>query len=398
MLRSFDIFRKATLGCGLALMIVVTAGAAQARPVNILYSFKGGNDGAESVSGVISDSQGNLYGTTPRGGGNGCGGLGCGTVFNLAPDGTETVLYAFQGGSDGYSPFTNLVRNKSGNLYGVTLGGTGNNCSCGTVFRLAPDGTEAVLHTFSGGSDGADPAAGLLLDNHGNLYGTTANGGANGKGTVFRIAPNGAESVMYAFCAQANCTDGAAPLSALIADKAGNLYGTTSYGGSIIEGGTVFRLALDGTESVLYSFCQVQPNCQDGQQPVAGVTLDQAGNLYGTTYQGGALDDESSGTVFKLASDGTETVLHSFSPKTDGSLPQSGVIIDKAGDIFGTTSQALACGSGAVYRLSPGGSEKLFCVPSQTDASVMDRNGYLYSTGDVGGKYDEGFVFAIKKH
>jgi uncharacterized repeat protein (TIGR03803 family) len=399
MLRSFDLFRKATLGCGLALAMF---GAAHAGPVNILYPFKGGNDGAEPISGVISDSQGNLYGTTLEGGGSGCGGQGCGTVFRLAPDGAETVLYAFQGGSAGEFPVTSLVRDRDGNLYGVTARGGGPSCDegCGTVFRLAPDGTMSVLHAFKGGSDGASPGASLLLDKHGNLYGTTAGGGSHNRGTVFRIAPDGAESVLYAFCAQANCTDGEMPWSALVADKAGNLYGTTIGGGNVCNCGVVFELAPDGAETVLYNFCSVQPDCQDGYEPYAGVTMDKAGNLYGTTSGGGAPEDGGVGTVFKLAPDGTETVLHSFSLQTDGFNPMSGVIVDKAGDIYGTllvTHYACRETSGLVYRLSPDGSERLYCVRAGLFGGVMEKNGTLYGTGNGGGKYGEGFVFAIKK-
>jgi uncharacterized repeat protein (TIGR03803 family) len=396
--RSLDLFRKAMLGCGLALALF---GTAYAGKVNVLYPFKGGNDGAEPISGVISDSQGNLYGTTWEGGGSGCGGQGCGTVFELAPDGTETVLYAFQGFNGGPDPVAplGLVRDKDGNLYGVTENGGTGNCQggCGTVFRLAPDGTMTLLHAFDSGSDGAFPGAGLLRDNRGNLYGTTLEGGAHGRGTVFRIAPDGAESVIYAFCAQTNCADGASPWSALIADKAGNLYGTTTEGGNP-AGGTVFRIAPNGVETVLYNFCSVQPDCQDGYEPYAGVTMDQAGNLYGTTSWGGALDDAGLGTVFKLAPDGTETVLHSFWLETDGANPMTGVIVDKVGDIYGTLTRTYACKTdlGSVYRLSPDGSEKLHCIATAIYAGVMERNGYLYGTGAGSDKYPSGVVFALE--
>jgi uncharacterized repeat protein (TIGR03803 family) len=397
MLRSFDIFRTATFGCGFALAIV---GVAHADPAKILYSFQGGDDGALADSVMISDSQGNLYGTTVEGGGSGCyEDLGCGTVFKLAPDGTETVLYAFRGRLDGEVPIGSLVRDKDGNLYGVTGGGHDRLCTggCGTIFRLAPDGTKTTLYAFKGREDGGVPEAGLLRDERGNLYGTTGAGGAYSRGTVFRIAPDGAESVIYAFCSQANCTDGEWPQSALIADKAGNLYGTTTRGGAN-SGGTVFRIAPDGTETVLYNFCSVQPACQDGTVPLAGVTMDKAGNLYGTTNVGGAF--ESFGVVFKLAPDGTETVLHSFWPFTDGVNPITGVIVDKTGNIYGTLPLGNTCKKpgGLVYRLSPDGSEKLHCVAAGLYAGLMERNGYLYSTAADGGKYGDGFVFAIKKH
>jgi uncharacterized repeat protein (TIGR03803 family) len=398
MSRSFEVFRKAALGCGLALALF---GTAHAGPVKVLYAFKGGDDGAAPVAGLISDNQGNLYGTTGGGGGSGCGGQGCGTIFKVTPDGAETVLYAFKGFMGGTMAPLGLVRDKDGNLYGATQTGGSRKCQygCGTVFRLAPEGTMTVLHDFKGDRDGNLPLANLLLDNRGNLYGTTWSGGAHSGGTVFRIAPDGTETVIYAFCAQANCTDGQSPQSSLIADKEGNLYGTTVGGGNP-GGGTVFKLAPDGTETVLYSFCQVQPDCQDGYEPYAGVTMDEAGNLYGTTSWGGATEDEV-GTVFRLAPDGTETVLHSFSLQTDGGNPMSGVILDKAGDIYGTLTFTNVCkkGLGSVYRLSPDGSEKLFCVPSTVSAGVIEQSGTLYGTGsgESGSKYRDGLVFAIEK-
>jgi uncharacterized repeat protein (TIGR03803 family) len=399
--RSLDIFRKFALGCGLVLAVVASFGAAHADSAKVLYAFKGGADGAGPIAGVTSDSQGNLYGTTWEGGGSGCGGKGCGTVFKLAPDGTETVLCAFQGGSDGADAYAGVISDSLGNLYGTTLEGGGSGCGgygCGTVFKIAPDGAETVLYVFQGGTDGSYPQAGLLRDNRGNLYGTTQYDGAHNGGTVFRIAPDGTESVIYAFCSQTNCTDGETPQSALIADKEGNLYGTTVYGGSS-EGGTVFQIAPGSTETVLYSFCQVQPNCKDGWQPLAGVTRDKAGNLYGTTSGGG--EDGISGIVFKLAPDGTETVLHNFNHYTDGYVPVSGVIIDKAGDLYGTLLHNVchhgAEGLGLVYRLSPDGSEKLRCVPAASEAGVMERNGTLYGTGVFSYRYPSGVVFAIEK-
>jgi uncharacterized repeat protein (TIGR03803 family) len=402
MLRSFDLFRKAALGCGLALAITVSLGTAHAGAVKILYAFKGGNDGDDPWSKVISDNQGNLYGTTVAGGGTGCGGQGCGTVFRLAPDGAETLLYAFPGGNDGANAYAGVVLDKQGNLYGTTEAGGGTGCGgpgCGTVFKLAPDGVETVLHAFKGGSDGGNPQTGLLRDKRGNLYGTTYLGGAQNSGTVFRITPGGTKSVIYAFCAQTNCTDGKAPLSSLIADKAGNLYGTTVYGGNP-GAGTVFRIAPDGAETVLYSFCQVQPDCLDGAEPLASVTLDKSGNIYGTTSWGGA-DDGATGIIFKLAPDGAETALHTFLPWLDGFNPASDVIVDKAGNVYGTMPRAGSCKKrpGITYKLSLDGSEKLHCVPSTIDAGLIERNGTLYGTGTGvnGDKYPSGTVFAIKK-
>jgi len=200
----------------------------------------------------------------------------------------------------------------AGNLYGTTvIGGAGVDCggpSCGVVFKLAPDGTQTVLYSFcpqSGCADGAGPRAGLIMDAAGNLYGTTKGGGAGGTGVVFKLAPDGTETVLYSFCSQANCTDGATPVAGLIMDAAGNLYGTTLSGGGTPNPdlpppsqGVVFALAPDGTETVLYSFCSQLPNCTDGARPGA-VIMDVAGNLDGTTALGG-IAPGNSGVVFAL--------------------------------------------------------------------------------------------------
>jgi uncharacterized repeat protein (TIGR03803 family) len=186
----------------------------------LLYSLHGGSDGATPRAGLFADSSGNLYGTTISGGGTGCGGQGCGTVFRIGTDGSETVLYSFAGGSDGEFPEDRLIGDEAGNLYGTTSQGGGNGCgggTCGTVFKLTPGGTETVLHSFAGGSDGYFPIAGLVADASGNLYGTTAGGGADNKGTVFKIASgSGIESVLYAF---AGGSDGATPIAGVIVDR-----------------------------------------------------------------------------------------------------------------------------------------------------------------------------------
>jgi uncharacterized repeat protein (TIGR03803 family) len=194
----------------------------------VLHSFVG-SDGRWSYGGLIEDKKGNLYGTTIDGGANDEG-----VVFKLAKTGTETVLHSFAG-SDGAYPVAGLIMDKSGNFYGTTKqGGTG----FGTVFKITPGGTESVLWSFSGASDGAFPMCGLILDTKGNLYGTAGGGGAHGAGAVFEVSPKGAETVLYSF---AGGSDGAFPAAALISDKAGNLYGTTSSGGASSDG-TVFKV------------------------------------------------------------------------------------------------------------------------------------------------------------
>jgi uncharacterized repeat protein (TIGR03803 family) len=210
----------------------------------------------------------------------------------------------------------------------------------GVVFKLAPDGTETVLHAFTSGiSDGANPVYGVIEDALGNLYGTTPYGGLGtcgqflGCGVIFKIAPDGTETVLYRF----GNADGAVPMAGLIMDKAGTFYGTTLYGGTGSEG-VVYRFTADGKETVLYRFSGTGEVCSDGCSPFGELARDTAGNLYGATNGGGAYDF---GTIFKLAPDGTETVLHSF-PNLDE--PFSGLIKDNAGNLYGT-------GENTVFRL-----------------------------------------------
>jgi uncharacterized repeat protein (TIGR03803 family) len=308
---------------------------------SVLYSFKGGTDGDKPQAGLIEDASGNLYGTTYFGGPS----CNCGTVFRLAPNGTETVLYAFRDGNDGENPQAGLIADGAGNLYGTaTGGGTSGN---GTVFKLAPNGTFTVLHSFTGGSDGDYPQAGLIMDRKGNLYGTASRGGTNDDGTVFRISAHGKFSVLHAF---GDGNDGVNPVAALIEDKAGNLYGTTRLGGGIgcFDGGcgTVFRLAPDGAETVLYAFT----GGSDGGEPYAGVTADGKGNLYGTTITGGSPDGY--GTAFRIATDGTFKVLHTFTGPKDGEYPNAGLILGNSGELYGTTYAGGAHIWGTVFTLA----------------------------------------------
>jgi uncharacterized repeat protein (TIGR03803 family) len=253
-------------------------------------------DGSNPVAGLIRDKAGNLYGTT-GGGGSACstgGQNGCGIVFKLN-NGKETVLYNFTGSAngDGAAPEGVLVRDKAGNLYGTTLSGGNDNAPLGIVFRLDITGKETILHLFSGGSDGGGPAAGLVLDQGGNLYGTTTGQ------TVFKIDTSGNNySVLYTFSGGA---DGSEPYAPVVMDKAGNLYGTTKYGGNLscnagLGCGVVFKLNTAGKETVLHTFS----GGTDGALPVAGLLRDSAGNLYGTTLQGGTGCANGCGVIFKI--------------------------------------------------------------------------------------------------
>lgn len=256
----------------------------------ILYSFSG-TDGSNPLAGLVRDPKtGNLYGTTATG-----GTLNAGTVFELTPTGTETVLYSFSPGPGGYLPVAPLVRDpKTGDLYGTTYnGGASNFCSggCGTVFELTPSGTETVLYSFSG-PDGNNPQSGLVRDAKGNLYGQTYLGGPSGRGTVFEVTPAGKEIILHGFTGGA---DGGIPVGGVLArdPKTGNLYGTTGLGGAN-DYGVVYEITPSGTETVLYTFT----GGSDGGDPFSNVIRDATtGNLYGAGYGGGT---SNSGVVFKI--------------------------------------------------------------------------------------------------
>jgi uncharacterized repeat protein (TIGR03803 family) len=235
----------------------------------------------------------------------------------------EVVLHQFTPPAKGATPFAGVIGDSSGNLYGTTE--SGGQANKGVVYKLDHTGHETVLYSFTGLSDGCYPYGGVIRDSAGNLYGTTAQCG-NGEGLVFKIDTTGHETVLYTFTGG---LDGGSPWAGVISDSSGNLYGTTFYGGSA-DAGVVFRVDTGGHETVLYNFT----GGFDGKSPQAGVVLDSAGNLYGTTYSGGTAN---AGVVYKLDSGGRETVLHSFTGGTDGASPWAGVIRDTAGNIYGTT-------------------------------------------------------------
>jgi uncharacterized repeat protein (TIGR03803 family) len=356
--------------------------------VTVLHRFCVQNncaDGQYSAAGVVFDQKGNLYGTTFYGGANNSvcelHGYGCGVVFKHTPEGKETVLYSFcaqNNCTDGWGPLAGLVIDWKGNLYGTTEGG-GAHGGGGVVFKLTPEGKETVLYSFCAQykdavcTDGASPNAGLIFDRKGNLYGTTVAGGAassetcrGGCGVVFKLSSKGRQTILYRFCTQTSCTDGLRPNAGVVFDEMGNLYGTTVGGGAYQNGfcsdpgcGVVYKLTPQGKETVLYSFC-AQTNCTDGEAPVAGVVFDQKGKLYGTTVGGGVYNDGDClygcGVVFKLTLKGKQTVLHSFcalSGCADGASPDAGLIFDQKGNLYGTTVGGGAYNAGLVFKLTP---------------------------------------------
>jgi uncharacterized repeat protein (TIGR03803 family) len=332
---------------------------------------------------LVADRAGNLYGTTSGG-----GVYGYGVIFKITLVGQETVLHAFDYGNDGGSPFAGLVFDKAGNLYGTTtIGGRG----FGTVFKMLPDGTFSIIHYFDGGTDGADPRASLIIDKKGNLFGTTLGGGTYHLGTVFKLTPEGTETILHSF--GGTTSDGNSPEGPLIIDRKHNLYGTTYGGGSSVGWGTVFKVAADGSESILHAFAG-GPN--DGLQPYCGLVTDKAGNFYGTTSGGGTND----GTVFELTPDGTEVIVHSIQ---SGLAPNAGLIMDKKNNLYGTASQSFHGGS--VFRLAPDGTEtSLHDFKGGSDgygpmgSLVFGSRGRLYGTTQGGGgSNNAGTVFEVKK-
>jgi len=425
-MRTHAFLGKCVLAGVVALATLAPLRAAHAG-VTVLYAFKGGSDGCYPDARLIEDKSGNLYGTTQPGNGSCLSNSGSGTVFKLAPDGTETVLHVFggKGNGDGAWPSGGLIEDRAGNFYGTTLGG--GTYGYGTVFKLAPDGTETVLYPFAGEGDGGNPMAGLIQDKSGNLYGTTSSGGAYHGGTVFKLAPDGTETVLHAFGHTTG--DGAYPSSDLILDEQGNLYGTTSEGGTDrcvgyqnqpIGCGTVFKLAPDGTETVLYAFRGLHG---DGSVPDGGLIRDKAGNLYGTTAAGGTgcHQDKGCGTVFKLAPDGTETVLYAFAGGRDGAVPLGGLIRDKAGNLYSTTEgggggqegcKSNPRGCGTVFKLAPDGTETVLFAFAHNISDGMGpsgdlmkgADGALYGTASEGGDLEDctggagcGTVFRLEK-
>lgn len=366
----------------LALALSLAPAAAHAQTLTVLHSFTGVNgDGMEPTAGLARDSANNLYGTTTFG-----GAFGLGIIFKIDSSGTETVLHTFAGASDGASPQGTLLRDAAGNLYGTTT--SGGPANMGTVFELDTAGVQHVLHSFNG-TDGAAPLAGLAADASGNLYGTTSIGGTNGEGTVFKINRSGtAFRVLHNFVLESE--DGFDPRGGVVLDPAGNIYGTTTSGGKNAFG-TVFRLSPSGTETILANF----GNGMAGGNPLAGLLRDTAGNLYGTAGGGGRFGD---GTVFTINSAGTLTVLHSFNG-ADGVGPTGPLIRDAAGNLYGMTEAVNIAGPGLIYKLDPAGTYTVLHTFTVVDGSdpmgnlVQDASGNLYGTTFRGGTNNEGVVF-----
>ncbi len=401
--------RSATSALALAttfVLAVVGSHSAAAQTFSVIHTFTGGDDGYQPTGILTLDSAGNLYGTTSDLGGPG-------TVFQLKRSNGNWILntlYTFLNSNDGFMPFGGVVFGPDGTLYGTTyMGGTGSGggqCQqgCGTVFHLMPPAkvcktaicgwTENAIYSFQGGNDGIDPSTPLVFDGAGSLYGTTPRGGSADVGVIFQLTfHNGqwTESLLHTFTGVGH--DGAYPASGMIFDSAGNLYGTTLDGG-LSGDGTVFQLVPSGsawTTDTLHDFA----GGNGGQGPQGELTFDRAGNLYGTT-SGGGVDD--SGTVFELASSGGAwvfSVLFSVPGGIENSGPQGNLAMDAAGNLYGATYDGGAYRYGSIFKLTPtnGGwtYTSLHDFTDGTDGAnplsgvTLGSNGNLYGTTSLGG-------------
>jgi len=368
---------------------------AQAQTFKVVYNFTGASDGGNPLDGLTSDGAGNLYGTTYAGGASSNG-----TVFKLSGS-SETVVHNFAGGTDGANPEGGLLRDAQGFFFGTTTAGGAS--GAGTVFAISAAGKEVVLYSFAGGADGSNPQAGLAMDSSGNLYGTNSAGGANNNGTVFKLThptkgSKWVETTLYSF---GTGSDGAVPLAALKFDKAGNLYGTTSAGGSYGYG-TIFQLTPSGsswTETILHNF----QDADDGAVPYGGLIADKSGNFYGSATEGGT---GGGGTIYKLtpeSGDWTFTVLYS-NPGWGISGSYRNLTLDASGNLYGTTHCDGADSAGTVYKLSEESGSwtytSLYVFTGGTDGQYSYSNPVIegdrvFGTTRFGGANGSGVVWEI---
>jgi uncharacterized repeat protein (TIGR03803 family) len=402
--------------------VAQTVRAQSAPTERVVYNFRPAT--GYIPTGVIRDAAGNLYVGTYFGGSNhGCGG-GCGNILRLSPPGQATQLYAFVPGSAKAGPLpTGLTRDTKGNLYGATAYG-GPPYFLGSVFKLTPSGAEGTLHAFTGGDDGDYPSGGVTIDSAGNLYGATIYGGGTGCspnpgcGVIYKVTSSGSETVLYSFTGG---TDGAVPEASPILDASGNLYGTAAEGGDLScpisdKGcGTVWKLDTSGNFTVLYSFT----GSTDGEGPAAGLVMDPSGNLFGAAAGGGDLScfpPYGCGVVFKIDTSGDFAVLHAFTGgPNDGQFPLGTLLRTTNGSLFGTTleggDQSCSLGDGAgcgvVFKVDASGNETVlhaFAGGSPDGAQpanaalITDGNGNLYGTTQYGGGANGGVIFAVRAY
>jgi uncharacterized repeat protein (TIGR03803 family) len=363
----------------------------QAQSFKSLHDFTGSDDGANPLNGLMIASNGLFYGTASAGGKSGKG-----SIYTISTSGDLTLLYSFKGGTDGSSPESFLIEDKSGNFYGTTT--TGGAHSGGTVYELT-GAKETVLYSFGAASDGSGPQAGLTMDSAGNLYGTTAAGGRYGKGTVFELEREGSsvkEIILHNF---GSGSDGTVPVAGVTFDASGNLYGTTSTGGAK-DYGTVFKLAKSTwAETILHSFT----DGDDGAVPYAGLIASPSGKFYGAATEGGS---ESGGTVFELTPSGSNWEFSVIVSVAGWGISGTfrNVMLSPSGTIYATTHCDGNDDSGTVYQLTPSGSSwdyKLLYTFTGGDngyyvfSNLVLSGGKLYGTTNQGGTSGYGEIFEV---
>jgi uncharacterized repeat protein (TIGR03803 family) len=379
----FPVIQILILGFLLSGLSLSAAGQAS---FTTLVTFEGTN-GNGPFAPLIQGSDGNFYGTTVAGGANGMG-----VVFRTDSIGTMDILYNFcsqANCADGETPWGELVQAPDGTFYGTTAYGGASNC--GTVFNITPTGTLTTLVSFDcSGNAGGIPYSGLLLGTDGNLYGSTSYSASNG-GSVFRLTLSGELTVLHSFCQFSdNCSDGFGSASVLVQDASGTLYGSTVSGGGPNNGGTVFKITPDNTETVLHSFC-IDTDCSDGARPNA-VIVGSDGNIYGTTFSGG---NDFAGTVFTISPTGAFNSLYLFSPQSqEGSAhpsnPFAGLIQGSDGNFYGTTYVSNTS-AGTIYSITPSGEVTLlhnFADPEgefPQSPLIQATDGNFYGTAAMGG-------------
>lgn len=397
---------KQSFGVLAALLCMAGVSAeAQTYSEQPIYSFNAGANGNSPIGGVVQGSDGNFYGTTDEGGSaTACGGFGCGTIFKVTPSGTFTLLYTFKDTGDGAAPYAAPIEGSDGNFYGTTYGSGSPATDAGSVYQITPSGTFHVLYAFNGGANGGQPQAQLVLGSDGNLYGTTSSGGnvtgncatTAGCGTIFKVTPAGAFSTIYTFTGG---NDGGVPLGGLVEDGAGDLYGTTSVDGA--NGyGTVFKVTTTGTLTPVYGFCALT-SCTDGEAPSSTLWVGTNGDLYGSTTKGGS---NGSGSVFQLTTAGTLTTIGNFCTQygcNDGS-ETNGVFLGSDGKYYGSTLFGGSNSEGSVYSVTTAGVvTPLISFVGGTDAGhpydapLQGGDGNFYGTSAGGGTNGYGTVWQM---
>jgi len=379
---------------------------AEAQTFTVLHNFGVGTDGAYPRGALLLDGSGNLYGTTSGG-----GTAKLGTLFEIDRSGKETILYSFKGGTDGSSPASGLITDHKGHLYGTTYTGGNPNCDaafggCGTVFKFdLRSGQETVLYSFAGSPDGKNPLGGLVMDASGNLYGTTFQGGAlncitaqEGCGVVFKLDSQGNETVLYTFL---GAPDSANPTTSLTLDAQGDMYGTTDSGGDLNCSpnyggcGTVFKLS-QGHNRVLHRFAGYPT---DGETPESPVIVDGLGNVYGSTSVGGS---EFDGTLFRISAGGMEHV-YSFTGSFTANEPIGPMLRDNHGNVYGASLGGGFYLCGTIFEISSSGRDTSLHDFECTDGTypmsglIRDSAGNVYGTTYFGGSANAGVVFKLSR-